>query len=85
MTTTNDTKNCRVARVRELRIQIAAGEEQLDEVHELLMSGKLSHEEYLRMVDHRNNLILSIEQKEQELELVMANKKSNFERVNYNY
>lgn len=85
MTITTDQRKGRVARVRELRIQIAAGEEQLDEVHELLMSGKLSHEEYLRMVDHRNNLILSIEQKEQELELVMANKKSNFERVNYNY
>lgn len=85
MTITADQRKGRVTRVRELRIQIAAGEEQLGEVHEQLMSGKLSHEEYLRMVDHRNNLILSIEQKEQELELAMANKKSNFERVNYNY
>lgn len=75
----------RTTRIRLLREQIAAGKYQLDVVHNQLMSGKLLHEEYLHLIDHRNNLIVSIEQKEQELAQVLADKKSTYERPKYNY
>lgn len=85
MTTTSEIKQNRTARIRELHEQIAAGEYQLDQVHNQLLSGKLSHEEYLHMVDHRNNIIMGLEQKHQELAQVIVDKKSNYERTKYNY
>lgn len=85
MTTTAERKQNRAARILELREQIAAGEYQLDQVHNQLLSGKLSHEEYLHMADRRNNIVMGLEQKYQELAQVTADKKSNYERLKYNY
>lgn len=85
MTTTVERKQNRATRIRDLREQIAAGEDELERVIKQLLSGALSHEEYLRLVDRRNNINMGLEQKHQELEQVMADKKSNYERSKYNY
>lgn len=85
MTTTTELKNNRAARIRSLHIQIAAGEDELERLYQQLLSGALTHQEYLHLIDRRNNINMGLEQKRQELAQVMADKKSNFERVNYNY
>lgn len=85
MTTTAELKKNRAARIRDLRVQIAAGEDELERIHEQLLSGTLPHEEYLRKIDQRNNIIMGLEQKYQELARVTADKKSNYERLKYNY
>lgn len=85
MTTTTELKKNRAARIRSLHIQIAAGEDELERLYQQLLSGVLTHQEYLHLIDRRNNINMGLEQKRQELAQVMADKKSNFERVNYNY
>lgn len=85
MTTTTERKQNRASRIRDLREQIAAGEDELERVIKQLLSGALSHEEYLRLVDRRNNINMGLEQKYQELEQVTADKKSNYERLKFSY
>lgn len=86
MTVASDRIQSKQLMIRSIRERIERDTHELNLVHEQLFTEGLSHEEFIRLTDRRNNLLAGIGLKEKELEeLINSRRQNQLERVNYNY